>query len=43
MENKVVKVTGMTCAACSASIERAVGRMQGVESVASFRRNEVIL
>ncbi|WP_436513693.1 heavy metal translocating P-type ATPase [Clostridium thermobutyricum] len=34
MENKVVKVTGMTCAACSASIERAVGRMQGVESVA---------
>lgn len=34
MENKVIKITGMTCAACSASIERAVGRIQGVDSVA---------
>jgi len=27
------RVTGMSCAACSASVERAVGRLAGVESV----------
>lgn len=33
MREKFV-VTGMTCAACSAHVERAVGRLDGVESVA---------
>lgn len=27
METRDVKITGMTCAACSASIERAVKKM----------------
>ena len=27
------KVTGMSCAACSAGVERAVGRLKGVNSV----------
>ena len=26
-------VTGMTCAACSAHVERAVGKLNGVEQV----------
>ena len=35
MENKMekFKVTGMTCAACSARVETAVSRIEGVESV----------
>ena len=33
MQEKFV-VTGMTCAACSAHVERAVGQLQGVNSVA---------
>ncbi|MGL4656342.1 MAG: heavy metal translocating P-type ATPase [Sarcina sp.] len=32
MEQKVLKVTGMTCAACAASIERVLNKMDGVES-----------
>ncbi|MGL5765838.1 MAG: heavy metal translocating P-type ATPase [Sarcina sp.] len=32
MEDKVLKVTGMTCAACAASIERVVNKMDGVNS-----------
>ncbi|MGL4484361.1 MAG: cation transporter, partial [Anaerovoracaceae bacterium] len=27
------KITGMTCAACSARIEKVLGKMEGVESV----------
>ena len=30
----IFKITGMTCAACSAAVERAVSRMQGVSSAA---------
>ncbi|MGL4990218.1 MAG: heavy metal translocating P-type ATPase [Sarcina sp.] len=32
MENKRLSITGMTCAACAASIERVVGKIDGVES-----------
>ena len=31
MEEKVLKVTGMTCASCSAAVERAVSKMDGIE------------
>lgn len=31
-ERKRYKITGMTCAACSASVERVTGRLPGVES-----------
>lgn len=31
MEEKLLKVTGMTCASCSAAIERAVSKMDGVD------------
>ena len=33
MQEKFV-VTGMTCAACSAHVEKAVSQLQGVDSVA---------
>ena len=32
--NEVLKITGMSCAACAARIEKAVGKMEGVESCA---------
>lgn len=32
MDNKQMRVTGMTCAACSAAIERSLRKMDGVES-----------
>lgn len=32
MEQKIFKVTGMSCAACAASIERVLNRMDGVEN-----------
>lgn len=33
MEKKQFDVTGMTCAACSARVEKCVGKLQGVRSV----------
>ena len=33
MSKDELKVTGMTCAACSARVERVVGKLDGVESV----------
>lgn len=33
MDRKTYKVTGMTCAACSSRVEKAVKKLQGVESV----------
>lgn len=32
--NERFEVTGMTCAACSARVEKAVGKLEGVSSVA---------
>ncbi len=32
VEQKVLKVTGMTCAACAASIERVLNKMDGIDS-----------
>ena len=32
MEQEIFKVTGMSCAACAASIERVLNKMEGVES-----------
>ena len=34
MDNKIFSVTGMTCAACSAKVEKAVSGVPGVESCA---------
>jgi Cu+-exporting ATPase len=34
MNTQTLAITGMTCAACSARIERVVAKMEGVESVA---------
>lgn len=34
MEKKKFEVTGMTCAACQANVEKAVNRLEGVDSVA---------
>jgi Cu+-exporting ATPase len=31
-DNHVLRITGMTCAACSARVEKSVGRIDGVES-----------
>ncbi|MDF2719011.1 MAG: copper-translocating P-type ATPase, partial [Paenibacillus sp.] len=33
MERSTFKVTGMTCAACAARIEKSLGRMEGVDGV----------
>lgn len=33
MKKEKYTVTGMTCAACSAAVERAVGKVEGVSSV----------
>ena len=39
---KQYSVTGMSCAACSARVEKAVGALDGVESVrASFEDDRV--
>ena len=32
LTKKKFSVTGMSCAACSAAVEKAVGRLDGVES-----------
>ena len=34
MKQETFQVTGMTCAACQAHVERAVQAVEGVESVA---------
>jgi len=34
MNKTMLKITGMTCAACSARIEKVVGKMEGVEEIA---------
>lgn len=33
MKKETLKITGMTCAACSARIEKVVGKMEGVEQI----------
>lgn len=33
MNKETLKITGMTCAACSARIEKVVGKMEGVERI----------
>ena len=33
MKREVLKISGMTCAACSARIEKVVSKIEGVESV----------
>ncbi len=33
MKKETLKITGMTCAACSARIEKVVGKMEGVETI----------
>ncbi len=33
MNKETLKITGMTCAACSARVEKVVGKMEGVEQV----------
>lgn len=33
MKSETLKITGMTCAACAKAVERAVGKLQGVDKV----------
>src|SRR5674476_993949 len=33
MDKETLKITGMTCAACSARIEKVVSKMEGVEQI----------
>lgn len=33
MDKETLKITGMTCAACAARIEKVVGKMEGVEEI----------
>ena len=33
MNKEMLKITGMTCAACSARIEKVVGKLEGVEQI----------
>ena len=33
MEKESLKITGMTCAACAARIEKVVGKLDGVEQI----------
>ncbi|MDD2189619.1 MAG: heavy metal translocating P-type ATPase [Eubacteriales bacterium] len=33
MEKETIKITGMTCAACAARIEKVVGKMEGVDRI----------
>lgn len=33
MKKETLKITGMTCAACAARIEKVVGKMAGVEQI----------
>ena len=33
MKKETLKITGMTCAACSARIEKVIGKMDGVEGI----------
>lgn len=33
MKKETLKITGMTCAACSARIEKAIGKMEGIEQI----------
>jgi len=32
MQNETLRIGGMTCAACSARVERALRKLEGVES-----------
>ena len=42
MVEETLRVTGMHCPKCTARVERAVGAIEGVESVsADFERDEV--
>jgi Cu+-exporting ATPase len=34
MKKETIKITGMTCAACAARIEKVVGKMDGIDSIA---------
>ena len=33
MKKETLKITGMTCAACAARIEKVVGKMDGVDQI----------
>ncbi len=33
MEKSTIRITGMTCASCVASVESIVGNLEGIESV----------
>ncbi len=41
MENKLIKVEGMSCEHCQATVEKGVGELPGVSSVAApFEKGE---
>ena len=39
MKKEKYNVTGMSCAACSARVEKAVGKLEGVEKLVAFMEN----
>ena len=44
MKKEQFSVTGMTCAACSARVEKAVGRLAGVDKVAvNLLKNSMVV
>ena len=44
MKKEQFNVTGMTCAACSARVEKAVGRLAGVDKVAvNLLKNSMVV
>lgn len=44
MKKEQFNVTGMTCAACSARVEKAVGRLTGVDKIAvNLLKNSMVV
>ena len=44
MKKEQFNVTGMTCAACSARVEKAVGRLPGVDKIAvNLLKNSMVV